>query len=336
MNYLVTGGCGFIGKGLVASLVKKGAAVRIVDNLEAGTLDGLQSIAQMVRKSKPGTLNSGTIEVIVGDVTDAKLAAEATRGVDAVIHLAANTGVGPSVEDPRRDCLSNVLGTFNYLEGCRVNNVKRFVLASSSAVVGEQEPPISEIAVPRPVSPYAASKLAGEGYCSAYANSFGIGAVALRFGNVYGPGSAHKESVVAKFIRRALKGEALDIYGDGSQTRDFIFIDDLIGAIMAALATEQAGGEIFQIATAAETTVSEIVTKLMGAFDTEGIPRVELRYLSPRTGDVKRSYADTSKASRILNWRATTSLDDGLRRTLKWFLENEVARTAESRLGTVA
>jgi UDP-glucose 4-epimerase len=330
MKYLVTGGCGFIGQRLIARLMSGGAAVRVVDNLETGRLAAIEAIAPATRVGEPAALVVGRIEIIVGDVTDAELAIAATKQVDAVVHLAANTGIGPSIENPRRDCLSNVLGTFNYLEGCRVNGVRRFVLASSSAAVGEQEPPISETAVPRPMSPYAASKLAAEGYCSAYAHSFEIVAVSLRFGNVYGPGSEHKESVVAKFIRRALKGEALEVYGDGSQTRDFIYIDDLVEAIIAAIQTENVAGEVFQIASARETTVSEIAAKLMDAVEAAGVRRVELQYLKPRTGDVRRSYADTSKALRILNWRATTSLDHGLQRTLQWFLDSEAAARTRS------
>ena len=320
MKYLVTGGCGFIGQRLLRRLMSEGASVCVVDNLSAGTAASLEAIAPVKRVSAPEALDAGCIQLVVGDVTDPELALQATRGVDAIIHLAANTGIGPSLEDPRHDCVTNVLGTFNYLEACRVNFVPRLVLASSSAVVGEQDPPIRETALPRPLSPYAASKLAGEAYCSAYANSFGIATAALRFGNVYGPGSAHKESVVAKFIRRALRGEPLEIYGDGSQTRDFIYIDDLVEAIMAALRSDREG-EVFQIASARETTVGEIAARLIAAFEAEGLRGVQLRHIEARRGDVKRSYSDTSKAARLLHWHATTSLDEGLRRTLQWFLK---------------
>lgn len=322
MRYLVTGGCGFIGKRLIAKLIGPANLIRVVDNLEAGTLADLGAVAPIVSTNAPAALESDRIQIIVGDVTDPQLALEATRDVDAIVHLAANTGVGPSIEDPRLDCMRNVIGTFNYLDACRINGVKRFVLASSSAAVGEQEPPISEMVVPRPVSPYAASKLAGEAYCSAYAKSYGISAIALRFGNVYGPGSAHKESVVAKFIRRALNSEVLEIYGDGNQTRDFIYIDDLVGAIICALRTEDIDGEVLQIATAEETTIGQIAAKLIAVLEAEGIPPVEVCKVNPRVGDVRRSYADTTKALRLLNWRATTALDDGLRNTLRWFMHD--------------
>ena len=145
------------------------------------------------------------------------------KGIDTIIHLAANTGVGPSIEKPQVDMSVNIIGTFNYLEASRVNKISKFIFASSGAPIGEVEPPIHEEIPPHPLSPYGASKLAGEGYCSAYKNTFGIETVVLRFGNVYGPGSINKSSVVAKFIRKAINGDILEIYGDGMQTRDFIY-----------------------------------------------------------------------------------------------------------------
>ena len=163
---------------------------------------------------------------------------------------------------------ANVIGTFNMLEAARQNNVKKFIFASSGATIGEVEPPIHEEKVPRPVSPYGASKLAGEAYCSAYYLSFGIKTVSLRFANVYGPLSKHKNSVVAKFLKQAFSGETLEIYGDGSQTRDFIYIDDLIQAIILSVKSD-VGGEVFQIATFKETTVDEIAKKIKNLIENE-------------------------------------------------------------------
>jgi dTDP-4-dehydrorhamnose reductase len=197
--------------------------------------------------------------------------------------------------------MSNVIGTLNYLEAARHNGVGRFVFASSGGTtIGEAEPPIHEEMVPHPVSPYGASKLAGEGYCSAYYRTFGIDTVALRFGNVYGPLSGHKNSVVARFIKRATSGEVLEIYGDGTQTRDFVFVGDLISAIRLAATVDGVGGEVFQIATSAETTVQELTQKLLPALAAAGVKDVEVRNTEERRGEVRRNYADTSKAERML------------------------------------
>jgi UDP-glucose 4-epimerase len=217
--------------------------------------------------------------------------------------------------------MSNVIGTLNFLEAARHNGVGRFVFASSGGtVIGEAEPPIHEEMVAHPVAPYGASKLAGEGYCSAYFQTFGIGTVALRFGNVYGPLSGHKNSVVARFIKRAMDGEVLEIYGDGTQTRDFIFVEDLIRAIRLSATTDGVGGEVFQIATSAETTVQELTDKLLPALSAAGLESMEVRNTEARRGEVRRNYADTSKARRMLGWKAEVGLDEGLRRTVDSFV----------------
>ncbi len=234
----------------------------------------------------------------MGDILDEDLALRAAEGADAIVHLAANTGVMPSIENPRADCMSNVIGTLNYLEAARLNGVGRFVFASSGGTtIGDAEPPIHEEMVPHPVSPYGASKLSGEGYCSAYSGTFGVDTVALRFGNVYGPLSGHKNSVVARFIKRATEGEVLEIYGDGTQTRDFIYVGDLIRAVRLAATVEGVGGEVFQIATSAETTVRELTDRLLPVLASAGIGDVEVRNAEARRGEVRRNYADTSKAS---------------------------------------
>jgi len=238
--------------------------------------------------------------------------------------LAANTGVPKSVEDPRADCMNNVVGTFNFLEAARNNKVRRFIFASSGAPAGEVEPPIHEEMAPHPVSPYGASKLAGEGYCSAYFRSYRVETVALRFGNVYGPGSGHKSSVVAKFIRQALEGQPLEIYGDGSQTRDFIYIDDLIDAVWRAATMSGVGGETFQIATNAETSVREMLEILAPALEKNNIKVPSIIYSEKRLGDVMRNYSDTSKAQAMLGWQVHMSLDRGLEETVRSFLNRPI------------
>jgi UDP-glucose 4-epimerase len=178
--------------------------------------------------------------------------------------------------------------------------------------------------VPHPVSPYGASKLAGEGYCSAYFRTYGIETVALRFGNIYGPGSGHKNSVVAKFIKQSFSGETLEIYGDGKQTRDFIYIDDLIQAIRLAATKDGVGGEVFQIATAKETTVGELVETLLPILNEAGIKNLKVHHTAPRLGDVKRNYSDTTKARQRLGWQVWTTLSTGLKQTVDWFLRSEI------------
>ena len=325
MNWLITGGCGFIGTALIRSLTEEGGhAVRVVDNLSVGKREDLAAAGEFVEVSSDelGPIDpGGKVELVAGDIMDDDLALCAAQGADAIVHLAANTGVMPSVEDPRGDCMSNVVGTLNYLEAARHDEVNRFVFASSGGtVIGEAEPPIHEEMVPHPVAPYGASKLAGEGYCSAYFKTFGVETVALRFGNVYGPLSGHKNSVVARFIKRAGEGEVLEIYGDGTQTRDFIFVDDLIRAVRLSATVEDVGGEVFQIATSAETTVQELTEKLLPALAAAGLQDIEVRNTAARRGEVRRNYADTSKASRMLGWKAEVGLDEGLRRTVDWFV----------------
>ncbi len=216
---------------------------------------------------------------------------------------------------------ANVIGTFNMLEAARAQGVRKFIFASSGAPVGEVNPPIHEELASHPISPYGASKLAGEGYCSAYHNTFGIETTALRFGNVYGPRSNHKSSVIAKFIRQALKGETLEIYGDGNQTRDFIYIDDLIEAIMLANAKENIGGEVFQIATNSETTVNEIADQLLRIMEAKGYGNMLVSHVESRLGDVLRNFSNTSKADKMLGWKVFTDLTQGLEDTVDWFLD---------------
>src|SRR5215212_1268924 len=326
MNWLVTGGCGFLGTALVRSLVEEGGhSVRVVDNLAVGEREDLEAVSPFgeVPPREVGPMRAGApVELVVGDILDEGLALRAAEGADVIVHFAANTGVMPSIEDPRADCMSNVIGTLNYLEAARHDDVGRFVFASSGGtVIGEAEPPIHEEMVAHPVAPYGASKLAGEGYCSAYFQTFGIETVVLRFGNAYGPLSGHKNSVVARFIKRATSGEILEIYGDGTQTRDFIYVDDLIRAVRLSATARGVGGEVFQIATSAETTVQELTDRLLPALAAAGIDDVEVRKTAARRGEVRRNYADTSKAHRMLGWKAEVGLDEGLRRTVDWFVD---------------
>ncbi len=325
-NYLITGGCGFLGTALIKHLLKNNLAktIRVLDNLTVGTRDDLATACEFQEITSSSLLTSRTsvqkVQLIVGDIRDPETCTACCKDIDIIIHLAANTGVPVSVEHPRLDMECNVNGTFNMLEGARANNVNRFVFASSGAPAGEVEPPIHEELPPHPVSPYGASKLAGEGYCSAYFKSFGVETVALRFSNVYGPGSTHKSSVVAKFIKQAINKETLVIYGDGTQTRDFIYIDDLINALILAATKENIGGETFQIATSRETTLDEITELMLEVFEKNDITRPTVEKTEPRLGDVKRNFSDTTKAKNILGWECGWQLDKGVQRTVEWFL----------------
>lgn len=334
MNWLITGGCGFIGRNLIKELTKEGGHfIRIVDNLSVGTRDDLVAVCEFYETAQEKESffvpEAPVVELIVGDILDEDLARRVTEGIDVIVHLAANTGVGPSVENPRMDCLANVLGTFNYLEAARLNKIARFVFASSGAPAGECEPPIHEELPPHPVSPYGASKLAGEGYCSAYFRTFEVETVSLRFSNVYGPLSTKKDSVVAKFIKQAMAGKDLEIYGDGSQTRDFLYIDDLINAVLRAASVKGIGGEVFQIATASETTVDEIAGMLLKELEKSGVAKnVRICYSEPRLGDVKRNFSDTSKAKEVLHWEPEILLEDGIRKVINWFTLKKIKISA--------
>jgi len=326
LSWLITGGCGFIGKNLVAYLLKENpnVKIRVLDNLSVGTKKDLSQNGRFVEKDLHSLkgLPFG-VELVVGDIRDFRACLKCCTEIDIIVHLAASTGVPQSVEDPRQDMEVNVMGTFNMLEAARQTGVRRLVFASSGAPLGNIKPPIHEELAPHPVSPYGSSKLAGEGYCSAYYQSFGIETIALRFSNVYGPGSDHKNSVVAKFIRQAIHGGSLEIYGDGNQTRDFIFIEDLLQAIHLAATTNGIGGQVFQIATGVETSVIQLLDKLNSVMANSGFEDVHVIYRPPRKGDVIRNFSDISKAKSMLGWHSGTALDKGLNRTLDWYMKKK-------------
>jgi UDP-glucose 4-epimerase len=348
---VITGGCGFIGLNLLCHMVARARYGRyvIVDNLSVGTTEDLENVLgelgswKVVEPKAPAKLTdlrkynlespgkegraACSIELHCHDIRTAEGLSEILTGSSAVVHLAAQTGVIPSLEDPVFDMDQNVAGTVNLLEACRAAEVDRFVLASSSAPLGEQEPPIDETKVPRPLSPYGASKLAGEGYCSAYAGSFGLETIALRFANVYGPRSAGKGAVVAIFIRNILSNTPLTIYGSGGQTRDFIYVEDLCDAIDGALSVDDARafGSVFQIATFRETTVNELAERLKVIAEKDGLGPVEIRYEAERPGEIRRSFSDISRAKDLLGYHPAYDLDRGLLKTWEWFLARREA-----------
>jgi len=306
VRVLVTGGCGFIGANLVRHLLQAGHQLRVLDNLSVGR-----------RENLPTNSNGASVELLVGDICQPAAVRSAIQGVDAVVHMAAYTSVVDSLAHPE-DCFhTNALGTLTLLEACRQLGVRRFVLASSNAAVGEQAPPIDEGKVPRPLSMYGASKLAGEALCSTYHHSYGLETVALRFANAYGPHCDHKTSVVALFMKRAQEGHPLTIYGDGSQTRDFVHATDICQAISLCLAHDGGNGlagEVFQVASGVETRIGDLARLVMEVTgrDLAVVQRPE------RTGEIRRNYSDIAKARERLGFQPKVSLRRGLEELWKW------------------
>ncbi|HET7677763.1 MAG TPA: NAD-dependent epimerase/dehydratase family protein [Candidatus Limnocylindrales bacterium] len=299
---LITGGAGFIGANLARLLVGRGDRLRVLDDLSIGRRDYLAGVSH---------------ELVEATLSDAAAVAAAVEGADAVVHLAARAGIPDSVTDPLGTFAVNVAQTLGLLDAARRAGVRRFVFASSNAAVGDHEPPSDELQLAHPVSPYGASKLAGEAYCQAYAATYGLAACALRFSNAYGPYSLHKKSVVAAWLRAALAGAPVTIHGDGGQTRDFVFAGDLARAVLAALDApeERVAGEVFQAGTGRETTVNELATAIGRAV---GRP-LAIHHGPAREGDVRRNVSRVDKAAERLGYRAQVGLDEGLRRTADWF-----------------
>lgn len=293
---LVTGGSGFIGRALIQQLLDGGAGVRVLD------------------LSQPDGIDASQFEFVKGDVRDSERVTEAMAEVDSVVHLAAQAGVPTSIQDPVYDFEVNAKGTLVLLEAARQANVKRFVFASSAAPLGRQLPPAVESKMCLPISPYGASKLAGEGYCLAYNGTWGLGTVVLRFSNVYGPGALHKSSVVAKFMKDILSDGRIVIDGDGSNTRDLIYVGDIVSAICAAIDSD-VGGRIYQVGTGTETSIRELAESIIAETGRE----VKVDFGEKRVGDVVRSYSDITRAREELGWTPQVSLKEGLAATWKWF-----------------
>lgn len=309
---LVTGGAGFIGANLTRLLVDRGYKVTVLDNLTAGRSEYLDGLP---------------VEFIHGDILDTATIHSVIAEKYGVVHLAAQTGVPGSLRDPRKDCEINILGTLNVLEACRAEKARtaeqvrgahasgpRVIFASSNAPLGRQSPPATEDKAPLPASPYGASKLAGEAYCLAYTGSWGLETVALRFGNVYGPFSAHKNSVIAKFFKDILTCGRVAVDGDGEQTRDFINVEDLCRAVLLSLESD-IRGEIIQIATGVETSIQSLANLVREVARCN----VLIGHGPERQGDIRRNYSDITKARTLLGWEPRVSLEQGLRTTWESF-----------------
>lgn len=323
MNVAITGGAGFIGLNLVRLLLAEGVPagrIRLLDNLSTGSLSDLDSAGVGIEADAGWSEAADAVAHWNVDVAGGEGLPDAVAGADAVVHLAGASGVQASVDDPRLDAEQNVLGTLNCITAARDAGAGRFVFASSHATLAGAAPPFREDMAAAPMSPYGVSKLAGEGYCAAFFHSYGLPAVALRFSNAYGPFSVHKTSVVSAFIRRALERGEVVIYGDGTQTRDLIFVDDVARAIRCATGAPDVGGEILHVATGVEVSVNELVAILREAFVSRGLTAFEVRHAPARTGEAARSFSDISKARRMLGWSPGIALRDGVERTLDWYL----------------
>jgi len=303
---LVTGGAGFIGSHIAETLVKRGDEVRVLDNLSTGKMENLAAIA-------------GEFEFLEGDIRDFETCRRAVEGVGTVFHEAALASVARSVEDPLLANAINVTGTLNLLVAARDAGIRSFVLASSSAVYGDDETmPKVEGREGRPVSPYGASKLFNEKYAQAFHVLHGMNAVALRYFNVFGPRQdplSEYSAVIPLFVTKILRGERPTIFGDGEQSRDFIHVEDVVRANIAAAGSAAAAGEALNVACGVGTTVNALlaaVNEVLGA-------KAEARYAPPRPGDILHSTADIGRARRLMGFAPSLSFLEGLRSTIAWY-----------------
>jgi len=305
-HVLVTGGAGFVGATLVRQLVERGHRVRVLDNYSTGD---------------PAHLDGVDAELVEGDIRDEAALDKALVGMDSVMHLAAAGSVVKSVTDPVTNFEVNVLGTFRVLDAARRAGVERSVQASTGgALIGDATPPVNEDSLPKPISPYGASKLAGEGYAHAFAKSYGLRTVALRFANVYGPWSELKTGAMNMFFNALHAGQPMVIYGDGTSSRDYIHVDDISTALRLALeAPDVPGGTVLHVASGVETTIMELAGLCAEAAGRPGHP-VEFR--AARTGEVDRNFAAYDRAREVLGYAPTISREDGIPATWYWFAEH--------------
>jgi UDP-glucose 4-epimerase len=309
MNYLVTGGAGFIGSHIVHKLLEQGNSVRVLDNFSTGKRENLKDLVQQF---------NGRLEVIEGDLRDPARLEEAVRGVEVIFHEGAFVSVPQSLEEPQTCFDVNITGTSRLLDTARAAGVRRTVLASSAAVYGDANAfPLVEETLPRPLTPYAVSKRVKEMYAELFTGSFGLEVVALRYFNVYGPRQRPDSMYAAAvpiFARRLLDGKPVTVYGDGGQSRDLINIRDVVRANLMASEHASAPGQIFNICTGIETRLLDLLDIMQ-----ELIPNVPPpQFVAPRAGDLYRSVGSPQKAIDLLGFHAEVSLVDGLKETIDW------------------
>jgi UDP-glucose 4-epimerase len=307
-SYLVTGGAGFIGSSIVRALLARGDKVRVIDNFFSGKRENLADVAR-------------DVELIEGDIRDRAAVARACAGVEVVYHEAAIASVPRSLADPVSSNDANVSGTLNVLHEAKKAGVRRVVYAASSSAYGDTPTlPKIETMTPSPLSPYAVSKLAGEHYCQVFAGAYQLETVCLRYFNVFGARQDPKSeyaAVIPRFVTAGLAGEGVTIFGDGTQSRDFCYIDNTVAANLAAAAAPaaSASGRVFNVACGAATTLNDVVRMI-----SENLGRpIPITYAPSRVGDVKHSLADIAAARAGLGWEAAISFKEGLDRTIAWY-----------------
>ncbi len=305
-KFLVTGGAGFIGGHITEHLIGEGHEVVVFDNLSTGKLSNLDAV-------------KGKVEVVTGDIRDQAALETACRGVDYVIHHAAEISMTKSVEDPAFCNEVNVGGTVNVLVAAKNNGAKRVVLASSSAIYGDTgRVKQDETMLPHPLSPYGASKISGEHYCGVFTQVYGLETVCLRYFNVFGPRQnpfSQYAAVIPKFIDKLIKGQEIHIFGDGEQTRDFVFVKNIAWANYLACTAEGAGGAVCNIASDLSISVNDLVKRL---FELSG-KSVPVIHDAPNPGDIKFSAAEITKAQQVLGFKPQVSFEDGLKKTYQFY-----------------
>ena len=313
-SILVTGGAGFIGSHLVHALLERGDRVCVLDDFSTGRRENLAGV-------------SGHVEIVEGDVRNPAVVSRALIGVEAVLHEAALPSVALSFEEPALVEHVNVGGTAVVMAEARRRGVGSVVLASSCAVYGHAAPPLSEDTPPQPLSPYAVGKLAAEGYLQTLGGAGADGAprtIALRYFNVYGPrqdSGSEYSGVIARFALAAVAGRPCTLYGDGRQTRDFVYVADVVAANLAALASDEAAGCVVNVGSGAETSLLDLI----GGIEAAAGAALQVRRETPREGEVERSCATISRARSLLGYEPATTLRDGLARTVAWYRDADRA-----------
>jgi len=308
-KFLVTGGAGFIGSNICCRLVKEGCFVRVLDNLLTGKEANLAGIR-------------GNIEFLKADMGDEEVARSAMKDIDVVLHEGALPSVPRSITDPKATHQHCVDATFTLLLAARDAGVKRFVYAASSSAYGDA--PVSpkvETFQPNPISPYAAAKLMGEYYCSVFANVFGLETISLRYFNVFGPRqdpASQYAAVIPAFVTAVLKNEQPTIYGDGLQSRDFTYVDNVVEANLLAAGSKETCGEVVNIACGEQINLNDVIDMI----NTLEHKQIKPIYTDPRPGDVKHSLADVSLAHKVINYKPVVQFEEGLEKATEWYRGN--------------